>query len=131
MKLCGSWETIWWFLSHKYTDETRRTRSWIKNKFSGLSLSLLPSFHFQCLSAEWQLGHVIWPKLFVWDSGFHKMTEGITSFIMFEKKGLPSGQIRTCVSSGFFSQFSMHNLIKFNPRLYYGTSTQRIWQIAR
>jgi hypothetical protein len=49
-------------ISRKYTDETRRTRSWIK-----------------------QLGHVSWPKLFVWDSGFHKMTEGITLFIMFEK----------------------------------------------
>jgi hypothetical protein len=42
------------------------------------------------------------------------MTEGITSFVMFEEKGLPCGQIQTCVSSGFISQFSMHNLIKFN-----------------
>ena len=71
----GSCAITWWWLPQRYTQDTRRTRSWTENILRGIQWGLVPSFHLHVRSDDWQYGQA--RSHWVWTKGFHCITGGI------------------------------------------------------
>ena len=71
----GSCAITWWWLPQRYTQDTRRTRSWTENILRGIQWGFVPSFHLHVRSDDWKYGQA--RSHWVWTKGFHSITGGI------------------------------------------------------
>ena len=71
----GSCAITWWWLPQRYTQDTRRTRSWTENILRAIEWGLVPSFHLHVRSDDQQYGQA--RSHWVWTKGFHSITGGI------------------------------------------------------